>query len=460
MKRPLLQLFQAVHASYWFIPGLMLLLAIVLGAVMVALDSGPAGDLLEGIGWYQQSKPAGAREVLSTIAGSMITVGGVVFSITIVAIAFAASQYGPRILTNFMSDRGNQIALGTFIATFAYSVAVLRTIYSGDDDFVPELSIMVAMILAVCSLVVLVYYIHHLPESLHANQVIALIGAELIEGIKERFPAQIGDPPEQSEQERRQLAKYVDETFATGDRVKRLESAWNGYLQIIDDDKLLSAACERDLVLCLRRAPGDFVFPGATLALVWPAERVDDRATEELLESFGTGTRRTPTQDQLFLIDELVEIEARALSPSINDPFTAMSCVNWLTAAAAELASRRPPSPYRLDSDRRLRVVAEPGSFADYIDRGFGRMRPYLAGDVNAAEHTMTMMGALAEQCHSPDQIECLREQLDALAELAGRKLDPRLFSRLTTVADQARQAFDEAKRRCTSTGPAHSPNG
>jgi uncharacterized membrane protein len=117
---------RSIRASYWFVPSAMLVAAIGLGALMVWLDAGPAATLLDGVSWYQKSKPEGAREVLSTIAGSMITVAGVVFSITIVAISFAANQYGPRILTNFMGDRGNQVTLGTFVATFTYSVVVLR----------------------------------------------------------------------------------------------------------------------------------------------------------------------------------------------------------------------------------------------------------------------------------------------------------------------------------------------
>ncbi|MDQ3479342.1 MAG: DUF2254 domain-containing protein, partial [Pseudomonadota bacterium] len=133
MRARVFQLMYDLRASYWLVPAIMALLAIALGAVTVWLDAGPAAGIMDGLGWYQKAKPDGAHQVLSTIAGSMITVAGVVFSITIVAIAYAASQYGPRILTNFMTDRGNQVTLGTFIGTFVYCLVVLRTIRGGDE---------------------------------------------------------------------------------------------------------------------------------------------------------------------------------------------------------------------------------------------------------------------------------------------------------------------------------------
>jgi uncharacterized membrane protein len=147
----------------------MALLAILLGALMIWVDVRLGSNWIKGVSWYQQIRADGAREVLSTIAGSMVTVAGVVFSITIVALSYASSQYGPRVLTNFMSDRGNTITLGTFIATFLYSLMVLRTIRGGDDEFVPQYSVIVAMLLAVCSIGVLIYFIHHVPQR-HPHQ--------------------------------------------------------------------------------------------------------------------------------------------------------------------------------------------------------------------------------------------------------------------------------------------------
>jgi uncharacterized membrane protein len=153
MQGRFFQIMYDLRASYWFVASIMALLGILLGGIMVYLDAGPGAGWLDGLGWYQKAKPDGAHQVLSTIAGSMITVAGVVFSITIVAIAYAASQYGPRILTNFMTDRGNQVTLGTFIATFVYCLVVLRTIRGGDEgEFVPQMAVMVGLVCRSCTM--------------------------------------------------------------------------------------------------------------------------------------------------------------------------------------------------------------------------------------------------------------------------------------------------------------------
>ncbi|WP_333981088.1 DUF2254 family protein [Sphingomonas aerolata] len=148
---------------------------------------------MDGYVWLYASRPDGARQVLSSVGGSMITVAGTVFSVTIAAVVYASGQYGPRLLTNFMRDRGNQVTLGTFIATFLYCLLVLRTIHSADESggygFVPNLALLVGVLLALCSIAVLIYFIHHVPSKIHINSVIEDVGDRLLRGIDDRFPA-------------------------------------------------------------------------------------------------------------------------------------------------------------------------------------------------------------------------------------------------------------------------------
>lgn len=448
MKLPFLQLWRSFSASYWFLPSLMVIIAIGLGAVMIWLDSGPASNVLDGIGWYQKSKPEGAREVLSAIAASMITVAGVVFSITIVAISFAANQYGPRILTNFMSDRGNQITLGTFIATFVYAIVVLRTIYGGDDDFVPQLAVLVAMILALCSIMVLIYFIHHVPESIHINTITSHVGRQLISLIGKQFPACFGDPPEHSPEQEQALERAAESAFGSGGNAKEVQCRANGYLQAIDDDHLLSVACKHDLVISIELAAGHFVHEGRTIALATPSERVTEDAEKRMRASWAVGSSRTPDQDLLFLIDELVEIAARALSTGVNDPYTAMTCADWLTAAAIELARRQPPSPYRLDEQGELRVIAPTGTFDVHLDRGFGRYRPYAAKDVNASAHFLSQIAVIAAQCRSREQSDALARQAEALFELARGQHEGPSLERLEEEMASTRAAIRSARER------------
>ena len=450
MRLPLFRVWQAARSSYWFLPSLMAVAAIGLGALMVWLDAGPLSGLLEPLGWYQQSKPEGARAVLTAIASSMITVAGVVFSITIVAISYAASQYGPRILTNFMSDRGNQVTLGTFIATFVYSVVVLRTIQAGEQSsFVPQLALFGAMLLALCSLAVLIYFIHHVPQSIHVNHVVADIGTRLIRSIDKAFPACFGDAPERGDEEHERLKRTADRLFDGSRPVAKIGSQRAGYVQALDDDNFFEVARKHDIVLCVVRAPGDFLYQEMPFALGWPADRVTAEVKDDLRDSYTVGSRRTPLQDLLFLIDELVDISARALSTGVNDPYTAITCVDWLTAGASEMARRQAPSPYRLDKEGELRLIVRAGSFREQVERGFGRMRPYLAGDINAAQHTMKMLGSLAERCRSLEQLQTIGAEVDGLVTLAREKLERPMYERLKDQAEKTRRKLLDATAAC-----------
>ena len=401
----------------------MAILAILLGILTVWLDAAPAAGLLDGLGWYQAAKPDGAREVLSTIAGSMITVAGVVFSITIVAIAYAASQYGPRILTNFMSDQGNQVTLGTFIATFVYCLVVLRTIRSGDESaFVPQISVMVGLLLALCSIGVLIYFIHHVPHSIHINTVVARIGKQLIDSVDERFPADIGMPLDECVATTGESA-IAETSLADGKAVATIHACTNGYIDAVDDEALLESARRKDLVLRLHHVPGDFILKGQVLISAWPASRLDEPGHHAFRECYSIGDRRSPFQDLFFLVDELVEIGARALSTGVNDPYTAMTCLDWLGAAAVELCGRSMPSGRRVDDEGVFRVMSEPRTFAQFIDRGFGRFRPYLARDVNAAVHTIETLAAVTKHCSSPQCVKALDDETSRLLSLAELEL-------------------------------------
>jgi uncharacterized membrane protein len=448
MKIRIFVLIQSFRASYWFLPSIMTIAALILGAVMVWIDAGPGTDWLDGIGWYQKVKPEGAREVLSTIAGSMITVAGVAFSITIVAIAYASSQYGPRILTNFMSDRGNQLTLGTFISTYVYCLVVLRTIQAGDAVFVPQLAVIVALLLALCSVAVLIYFIHHVPRSIHVNSVIAGVGNQLIRSIGREFPAGLGDPLDERHETPESRGREADERFERGDGVVELRAERNGYIQAMDNERLMETACKNGFIVCLKRHPGEFVYNGQTLALAWPSEKVDDDCADHLLRSYSIGSQRTPTQDLTFLIDELVEFAARALSTGVNDPYTAISCADWLAAGAAEMARRDPPSPYRLDKKGEVRVIASPLSFSEQIARGFGRMRPYVARDKNAAVHQLSTFTSLAQDCMRKDQLDCLAEEVEKLVAMSRTLLEGPALDDVEDEAALARRALADACQR------------
>lgn len=417
MNGPLRARLQALRTSYWFIPSLMALAAVLLGAAMVWLDVRLGTSWIKGVSWYQQIQADGAREVLSTIAGSMITVAGVVFSITIVALSYASSQYGPRVLTNFMSDRGNTVTLGTFIATFLYGLTVLRTIRAGEDGgFVPQLAVMVGMGLALCSIGVLIYFIHHVPQTIHINNVVARIGHLLVEDAGKRFPDLIGDPASE--------ARDRPALPSLGPATGGVAATATGYIQDIDEAALLACARKADVLVRLRYRPGDFIMAGRILADVAPAAALDDDLGGALRDCFTAGNGRTPENDIMFLVSELVEIAARALSPGVNDPITAVTCLDWLGAGGSEFARRRLPHPVRTDDDGVARVIALPVDFARFVEMSFGRLRAYVAADMIASLHFLRVMGEVAAECRCYDQVDVLRDETARFSDMVERKLD------------------------------------
>lgn len=448
MKGRLRAFLRAVRSSYWFIPSLMALTSVVLSVVMIWLDVRLGTSWMKGVSWYQQIRVDGAREVLSTIAGSMITVAGVVFSITIVALSYASSQYGPRVLTNFMTDRGNTVTLGTFIATFLYCLAILRTIRGGDHDFVPQLSVFVALLLAICSIAVLIYFIHHVLQSIHINHVVARIGEQLVADARHRFPDLIGDEPDDD----------GDAPALSARTWKTVRSDVTGYVQSIEQEHLLKLASDRDVLIRLRYRPGDFVMDGRGLVDVSPPERVDGTLCDALRKCFTVGKKRTPDGDIMFLVSELVEIAARALSPGVNDPMTAVTCLDWLGAGGSEFARRRLPRPVRVDQDGTPRVIAMPSGFAEFLDQSFGRLRHYAATDMIAGLHFLRVLGELAAASRQQEQVRMIADQAEWFAELASEELSGADRNAVMTRSEQLqrllmRQPQDIAEDQATWLG-------
>lgn len=443
----LLQLLEDLRSSYWFVPAVMAVVALLLGAGAVYVDVTIGSDWLSGLSWYQSNKPDGAQQVLSTIAGSAITVAGVVFSITIASVSYAASQYGPRVLTNFMSDRGNQVTLGTFIATFLYCLVVLRTIRGGDDnEFVPDLAVILALVLAVCSIAVLIFFVHHVPRSIHVNTIAAGIGRELLESMESRFPDFIGDGPE-DDQPGADAVPVPLRAHRLRPRpgVSPVRSPAIGYVEAIDDERLMQIATRSDLVLRLDYRPGDYIDTASNFALAWSHERIADETLNALRTSFAVSSRRTPVQDTRFLIDELVEVGARALSPGVNDPFTAVTCLDWLSTALCDAARRKLPSPYRLDKEGTLRVIAPPLTFAGFVERGLGQFRQYLASDRIVCLHAFRTIERVASACASRSQVVTLLEEADALLATARETLGAPLFASVEIAAVESRRKLSNA---------------
>ena len=368
----LVRLWDDLSASFWFLPGLMMIGAVALSIGLVELDTLVHTRAVQKIEWLWDGGPEAARVLLGTIASSMITIAGVVFSITMVVLALVSNQFGPRLMRNFREDKGNQLVLGTFIATFVYCLLVLRKVTNGPGaDFVPYLSITLSIILALVNIGVIIYFIHHIAVMTQAPYVIRLVSDDLRRSIDRMFPENLGEEtPTDEAQPDLDLEEFDRRAFA-------IEADQNGYLQAIDSEKLMDLAIDHDLVIHAHYRPGDFIVEKTPLAHVQAENAIDDGLSRQIRNMFVLGRERTPRQDVEFGIRQLVEIAVRALSPGINDPFTAMTCVDYLGAALCQAAQRRIPSHYRYDKENKLRVIADAVTFEGMIEAAFNQIRQY-----------------------------------------------------------------------------------
>ncbi len=406
LKTLLLKYWDRLRSSFWFVPAAMACLAVALAFSAVELDKAVADDWLSRLGWSYSGGAEGASLLLGTVAGSMIAIAGTVFSMTLVALSLASSQLGPRLLRNFMRDTANQVVLGTFVATFVYCLLVLRTIRRADEViFVPHLSVSIGVLLAIVSIGVLIYFIHHVSVSIQADEVVARVGRELDDGIDRLFPEHLGEPASVASE----VPSEADLPAAFAREARPVGAAEDGYLQMIDADALMDLACEEDLLLRLERRPGHYLVKGRAMVMVWPGDRVTEALVDKMNAAFVFGNQRTAAQDVEFSFHQLVEIAVRALSPGINDPFTAIACVDRLGSALCRLARRDVPSPLRFDGHGRLRLVAPGSTFAGIVDTAFNQIRQSARSNPAVAIRMLDAIAQIAGHVQSAQDAACLQ---------------------------------------------------
>jgi len=250
----LLQLWDGLRSSLWFIPSLIVLGTVVLAVALIETDSyGNRESLSEEWPRLFGAGAAGARGLLAAIASSMITVAGVTFSITIVALALASSQYTSRILRNFMRDRANQTVLGAFVGVFAYCLIVLRTIRGGDEGvFVPAVAVFVAVLLAFVAIGFFIFFIHHVAESIQASSIIEAAAEETLRAVDRLFPAEVGEAPAERV-ENGDVSDLANRTWAP------IPARKTGYIQRVDVNALFDVARALGAVVRMEKGIGEFI---------------------------------------------------------------------------------------------------------------------------------------------------------------------------------------------------------
>lgn len=403
------QLWETLRSSLWFIPGVSVLLAVALAVALVELDGHLEPDVFARWPRLFGSGAAGARGLLESVASSMITIAGVVFSITVVALSLTSTQYTSRVLRNFMRDRVNQSVLGVFVGVFAYCLVVLRTI-RGDEEhaFVPSLALLVGLGLAFVGIGVFILFIHHISTSIQAAQILATVTEETIERVDHLFPEGVGDDDATSH-----LAPLDhDEAWhaVTADKT--------GYLISLDAESLVKIAADQKSVVRMERAIGHFVIEDTRLVSIAGPGAPDEQLCGRLRSCFAIGRQRTLEQDAAFGIRQIVDIALKALSPGVNDTTTAVMSVHYLTAILARLSHRRIVSRFRTE-DGELRLVTRGPTYDSLVGEALDQIRQSAAGNVEILAGLLAALELLASLPHTAQRRRVLLDHAHAVIELA-----------------------------------------
>jgi uncharacterized membrane protein len=435
---------EVLRTSLWFVPALEVGAAIVLFAGTIIVDRGAYHGDFTLPGWVISGSADAARQILTTIAAAIITVVGVVFSIILVTLTLASTQFGPRMLRNFIRDRGTQLTLGTFVATFVYAVLVLASIGVGSHgEFVPHVSVTVTLALMVVDLAVLIYFIHHTAVSIQLPQVIASIAADLTEAIEEQGSGN-AEPHPKAGPTASELVARTEEGGAV------LLAQASGYLQYIKLQDLVRLATEADAVINLEYRPGHFIVRGHRFAAVWPPEAAP-LVRQALGRAHIVGPHRTLSQDVSFGIDQLVEIALRALSAAVNDTFTALTCIDWLGENLCMIVAQWHPARVHRDDRGYIRVIAAEPSYDRLVQRSFEKLRQSSLGQPAVMIRMLDALARIMAETTSEGQRRVLLEQAEMINRACERSV-PEAGDR----ADIQRryEAILTVESRLTSTGP------
>ena len=413
-----------------------LVIAILLGAVGAVLSA--AEEAMPGMGAFipevlfpSRQDPQVAQAVLSAIATSIMTVVSIVFAILLMTLTLASTQFSPRILVNFVRDRSTQSTLGVFLGTFAYCVAVLPAARSLPSAFVPVVSVTGAMLLALICVGWLIFFIYHISQSISVNQIVDRIARESELVIEEYMPRRRGS-----------LDMFEPVASHTSDDEVPVLSRRSGYIRFIDIDYLVALA--RDLGVCIRmeRRVGHFVPAGIPLMRVSKGGQITAERELQLLEGCDLGPVRTMQQDVEFGVIQIADIALRAISPAVNDPSTAISCVDQLSRILIRWLERVPPPTHYYDPPHVLRLVLSWITLEGLLDTAFEQIRHYSQSDAAVSLRLLRAYGDIARTVTGAEQRTLvLRRAERVVAGVSGRLSEDdlaRLKRRLATIEGRA----------------------
>ena len=442
---------EVLRTNFWLVPSMEVLAAIALFCATLEVDRAVYHHELWLPAWVEAGSADTAREILLAVAAAIMTVIGINFSVTIVTLTLASTQFGPRMLRNFIRDRGTQLTLGTFVATAVYCVLVLLAIGPAEHgEFVPHLSVSVVFLLVLLDLAVLIYFLHHIAIQIQLPFVIASIAGDLTRYLRVKKPdirMATSDEPEDPAE----IAALIHRIETSGAMIRTPKG---GYLQAIRYDLLVRKASAVNAVVHVPYRPGNFLVEDGELAAVWPPEAADSIA-RCLKRAQVTGPVRTLAQDPAFGVDQLVEIAIRALSPAVNDTYTALTCVDWLSNTLCKLGHVWTPAQTYHDRDGAIRVICEQVSYDNLVRRSFDKIRQASLGMPALLMRQLESLKAIMEQTTDPEHARVLmdeaamiqRANLESVPEASDRadvesryNAVARVYARLSDAAEDFSQ--------------------
>ncbi len=392
--------------AFWVVPGGLALVGVFAGIGFVELDrSGLLPKSLLASSWLYSGGATGARTLLGAVASSTIGVAGTVFSITIAALTLAAGQMGPRLLRNFTRDRGNQITLGVFLGTFTYALMVLRSVRAeSEGEFIPYLSLGIAVLLSIFSVLTLVYFVGHMASRINVDTVIDLVSDDLSQAIRRLTT------------DKKQPAPPHESAWRDG---KLVTHSCRGYLQYVSGDQLADWAAEHKTSIRMLVRPGDFIFPGAPIAVLLPEI---EGAEAAVADAIALASVRKSSDDLEYAVRQLVEVGVRALSPGINDPYTAISVLDRLGAALCEIAPLHFPSGVYV-RDELPALVIPSVDYAGLVDAMFHIIRQNASSMPAVIIRLIEVLEAVASCETDPARVASLRRHADLALAAAERSM-------------------------------------
>lgn len=432
--------------SLWFVPALLTLAGAAAALLLVRFNDALVGQVDPTTRWWAFGGTAeGAAGVLGAIASSIITVTGVVFSVTIVALQLASSQFTPRVLRQFTADRANQIVLGVFIGTFTYTLLVQRTLRTDGtgDEFVPNVAVTGAVVLALVSIGFLIFFINHAARSIQAAVIIESVTSDTLHAIGQVFPERMDRDPGEA------LISADEYTAGRPEAPLVIDAARAGYIQEVDWSALKQAAEVKQLFIRMDVEIGRYVLPGEGVMSVWPAEDVDAEAARDLRGALVTGMERTPNQDLKLGVIELMDIAVKAMSPSVNDPTTALNAIDRLGEILHELAWRRRGDLVELSAQGRPLLIRRRPLLEDTLGIAFDQIRHYAAGNPTVAIALLRLLGRLAIIAPDSARAAFIRELHEVRSTAEAQITDAVDRRRFETAAGESlRLATGEADTR------------